>query len=79
MYGYKLTNGKEKVVIAGVKPNTVTYDELTKIWKGETISTTRTTITKDLTTLSIKTKVERGGLRPPLLTKGPRSGPFVSD
>lgn len=57
VYGYKKSDLEDKVVIAGVKPNTVTYEELTKIWKGETISKTKTMIVKDLNTMSIKTKV----------------------
>jgi hypothetical protein len=47
MYGYK-TPDYEKVVIADVKPDTVSFEELTKIWQGETIFKERLSFSKSL-------------------------------
>nr|YP_009059706.1 DNA polymerase family B [Parasitella parasitica]AIO05756.1 DNA polymerase family B [Parasitella parasitica] len=55
MYGYKVNN-TEKVVIAGVKPNSVTYKELQMISDNKTIIKEKSTIIKDLGTISIINK-----------------------
>ncbi|MGO1421719.1 MAG: DNA polymerase [Staphylococcus equorum] len=55
MYGYKVDN-ISKVVIAGVKPDSVSYEELIKIWRGQTVIKNKIIIIKDLTTMSIKNK-----------------------
>lgn len=55
MYGYKCNNF-EKVVISGVKPGSVSYDELVAIWKGKTITKDKHMIIKDFKDLSIKSR-----------------------
>lgn len=55
MYGFKYDN-KEKVVISGVKPDSVSYNELISIWKGNTITKDKNMIVKNYKDLSIRSK-----------------------
>lgn len=62
MYGFK-TPLFEKVVIAGVSPNSVSYEELIKIWEGETIFKERQSLSKSFTDMSISSNTTKLALR----------------
>lgn len=56
LYGLKLDNGKEIIKSRGVGKNKLNFDELIRIWKGETITVESKRMFKPITALKIINK-----------------------